>query len=366
MEDDVGELLRLLFERDLEVVLPEEFRVGEAGGEDLFVTGDDRGAAVACLDIRDADEVRGERALRVGEREIFLVGAHGELDHLARDFEEGGVEPAEQRHRPFGQPGIFDQEPLVLHQLEPSFASRRCGAVGDDAAALGGIEDDVAGAQLLGIIVGRADGDDPGMVEAVADGRRARADSGDLELDDLLAQQSDDALQGAHPAHVARAPAHRLGPGKGADDGGDRLGKHRGGRAPGPVDDGEVRAVALDKLVLAEAGLAQEPFERLGRRRGARPLGLLAHRFGLGRKAARDQRQPARSRVGLYRLCGEPGLLKLGLKKRGQVLASLGLHPGGNFLGEELEQEIRAHAAHPFFCIQPWSAPFARSRTRPI
>ena len=110
-----------------------------------------------------------------------------------------------------------------------------------------------------------------GMVEAVADRGRARSDAGDLELDDLVAEQGDDALQRADPARAlgrdrGLAPAHRLGPGEGADDRRDRLGEHRGGGAAGLLDRREPDAVALDELVLGQAGLAQEAFERLRRR----------------------------------------------------------------------------------------------------
>src|SRR4051812_45290067 len=57
VEDDVGELVGLRLERDLQVLLPEEFGVAEAGGEDAFVAGDDRGAAVDGLDVGGADEI---------------------------------------------------------------------------------------------------------------------------------------------------------------------------------------------------------------------------------------------------------------------------------------------------------------------
>ena len=56
--------------------------------------------------------------------EIFLVGPHGELDHLGRHVEEGRVEAALQRHRPFGQPGILGDQPLVRDQRQ---AGLRCG-----------------------------------------------------------------------------------------------------------------------------------------------------------------------------------------------------------------------------------------------
>ena len=92
-------------------------------------------------------------SLRAGE--IFLVGAHGEHDHLARHVEEVGVEAAEQRHRPFGQAGILDHQPLVGEQRQPGFRRRGLGALADQPLALVLVDDDVAGAQLLDIVARR-------------------------------------------------------------------------------------------------------------------------------------------------------------------------------------------------------------------
>ena len=63
--------------------------------------------------------------VRVRAGEIFLVGAHGELDHLARHVEEGRVEAAEQRHRPFGEAGILGDQALVLDQRQAAPRRRR-------------------------------------------------------------------------------------------------------------------------------------------------------------------------------------------------------------------------------------------------
>jgi hypothetical protein len=145
---------------------------------------------------------------------------------------------------------------------------------------------------------------DAGMVEAVADGGGSGADAGDLELDDLLAEQGDDALQRADPARAfggggGVAPAHRLGPGKGADDGGIASARTSGRGAAGLVDDGVIDAVAFYELVLGEAGLAEEAFQRLRRARGARALGLLADGGGLGGESAGDEGEAAGGGVGL-------------------------------------------------------------------
>jgi hypothetical protein len=111
-----------------------------------------------------------------------------------------GIETAEQRHRPFGKAGIFRQQAFILDQRKACGCGGGSSAFGDDAAALYWIEDHVAGAQLFGIIVGAADGDDPGMVEAVPDRGCARADAGNLQLHDLFAEQGDDPWRGGPSA----------------------------------------------------------------------------------------------------------------------------------------------------------------------
>ena len=418
VEDDLVELLGLLLQRDLEVLLPEEFGVGEAGGEDSLVAGDDRCAAVGRVYIGGADEGGGELALTVGAGEIFLVGAHGELDHFARDFEEGGIEAAEQRHRPFGEAGIFDHQAFILEEMNAGRLGGDAGRVADDLLALARIGDDVAGAQLFQIIVGAADGDDAGMVEAVADRGGAGFYPGDLHFHDLVPEECDDALERADPADAfggggGFAPAHRLGPGKGADDRRDGFGEDGGGGAAGFLDDCVEYAVAFLELVLREAGLAEEAFERLGRRGRAGALGLLADGFCLGREIAGDEREAAGRGIGFDGLRREAGGGELLSEEACEIRLRLGLHAGRDFLGEELEEEIShldpplrgevarasategcqpirrgrypsttlrvvplpskgrifepgGHAAHPFFSIQAWQAPLARSRTRPI
>ena len=57
-------------------------------------------------------------------------------------------------------------------------------------------------------------------------------------VDQLVAEQSDDALQRPHPAQAlgrggGLAPAHRLGPGKGADDRRDGFGEQSAVARPG-------------------------------------------------------------------------------------------------------------------------------------
>src|SRR3546814_4055830 len=44
---------------------------------------------------------------------------------LGRHLQKGGIERPEQRHRPFGEPGVFSQKPFVRYQLQPGRARKR-------------------------------------------------------------------------------------------------------------------------------------------------------------------------------------------------------------------------------------------------
>src|SRR3546814_6300382 len=97
--------------------------------------------------------------------------------------EERFVEATEQGHRPFGEAGILDHQPFVLDQSQPGVGRGLRGAVANDRGALRMVDDDVAGAQLVGIVRRRADGDLAGAVEAVAARREPRGNPADFTGD---------------------------------------------------------------------------------------------------------------------------------------------------------------------------------------
>ena len=206
-------------------------------------------------------------------------------------------------------------------------------------------DDDISGAQLGGIVVGAFDADRAGRMEAMPHRLAASLDPLDRQRDDLAAEQRDDALQRADPAQAfgggaGRAPAHRLGPGEGADDCRHGFGQHVGGGTAGLVHHGEPDAVAILKLILGQAGLAQEAFKRLRRGAGAGTLELLADRRGFQRQVASDQRQAARRDEAVDRRGLEPGLGQFLGEEARQIVGRLQLHARGNFLAAQFKEEI--------------------------
>ena len=250
VEGDPLQLLRVVREAGLAVLLPEEARIRKPRGEDLAVAVDDRSTTIGRLDVGGAHEGVGELAVSRVAHEVLLVGPRGELDHFGRDVEIGLVEPAEQRHRPFGETGVLDHQPLVLDQRQA--ARDRCGArhFAHDTLALGVIDDDMAGAQLLGVVVRAADGDFTRVMEAVAHRGVAAGHPANLAFDQVFAENRDDARQRPHPAQAlgrqrGGTPAHGLGPRERADDRRDRLGQHVARGAARLIDHREIRAAAL-------------------------------------------------------------------------------------------------------------------------
>ena len=351
------------------IFFPEVAGVGQAGGEDFAVAGDDPRAAVARGDVGGADEGVGEVACRVLADEVLLVHAGGELDDFGGDFEEGFVEAAQQGDGPLGQAGVFDDEAFVGDQPQAGGGGGGVGTVADQFGARGVVDDDVVAAQRLGVGLrvvdlqraggerggaGReAGGGGFGDVEAVAVGHAARLDAGDFGGDDLAVEQGDDALQRADPAQAFRrdrrfAPAHRFRPRELADDVLDRGFEHLGDGAARGLRDGEPHAVALGELVGGEAGLAEEALQRLRGGGGAGAFDLLADGGGGLGQAFGDQREAAGGGPhGELQRVGDAGGGEARAEQLFQLGAGGGLHAGGDLFRAEFEEEI-AHAAGLF------------------
>ncbi|MNE45987.1 hypothetical protein D3C80_1403050 [compost metagenome] len=171
-------------------------------------------------------------------------------------------------------------------------------------------------------------------------GHVAALDAVHLERNHRPVEQGQNALDRPHPAQGSGAPAHRLGPGEVADDVVDALGHDLGGRAALAADLGEPDAVALDQLVLRQAGLAQEAFQRLRGGRGFRALQLFIAVGRGGGQAVDDQRQAARPGIGGQRIPGQAGGLQTVGGHALQVARGALLHTGGDFFGEDFEEKL--------------------------
>ncbi len=217
-----------VFEPRLKVGVVEELGVGEPGADDALVAGDDRRAAVACLFIRNENELVDELGrLRVAQHEAFLVVADGGAHHLVRDRQERRVERAHQRHRPFDEAGDFGEQAVVLDQLEALREGEVLGVGCDHLGAARRIEHHLGGLELGDVVVETAHLDRRRRHEAMAAGFVAGFDAVDIERNDLRLlglrpEGGDDRMQRPHPRQPPRTPAHRLRPRKRAH----HLGNH--------------------------------------------------------------------------------------------------------------------------------------------
>ena len=284
----------------------------------------------------------------VAQGEEFLVGAHRGLQDLGGEVEEAVLDAAHQGDRPFGEAGILGEEAGVVDEVEAGSEGELSGVVGDPVGAVGRVEEDVGAFEPGGVVLEGGDGEGVGGVEAVAAGGVAGGEAVDGEGDGLGAglagQDAEDRVERADPAERAVAPAHGLGPGEGADGGLDGLGDDLGGGAAGAVDDGEEH-VALGvgagfELVAGEAGGAEEAVDGLLGGVGAGALAFLALARGGFGEAFDGEGQAARRREGGGVGVGEAALDEAVGDEAAQVVGGAGLHPGGDFLGEEFEEEV--------------------------
>ena len=80
----------------LAVLIPEENRVRQARPQHALVARDNRGAAIAGFHVGDNDKPRAQLAMRILDREIFLVRPHRGHQHLGRQIHENSIDLAHQ------------------------------------------------------------------------------------------------------------------------------------------------------------------------------------------------------------------------------------------------------------------------------
>ena len=190
VEGDGVEFFRPFFEADLAVLIPEEFRIGQSGGDNLVVAGDDGLAAILGHEVRHHEIVIGQspqalalrgslrshlrvrvyasslmlrcrrgrpRSIGHPERETFLVVLDRRGDDFRRQAQITFIESAHQHHGPFDEAGGFLQQAFVLDQFETLRKGQIAsfGANGFDPRV--GVNYDLVVMQLLDIILEAAD-----------------------------------------------------------------------------------------------------------------------------------------------------------------------------------------------------------------
>ena len=193
-------------ERLLAVLIKEKFRVGQPRTHHALVALDYRRRIIG-RDVGHNQELVGQPARGVQQREIFLVHLHGQDQTFLRHLEKSLIEFPDQHIGTLDQRRDFVEQGVVLDRLQ----ARRCGCrlqlANDLGAPLGKARDHRAFlAQLLCIAVGILKHDwVGGGLETVAVCLAAGGKAKHLDIHRIRAVQSDQTMNGTYKIH--RAPA---------------------------------------------------------------------------------------------------------------------------------------------------------------
>jgi len=198
----------------LAVLVEEELGVGQARAHHALVA-TDHGAGIGRADVADHQELVRQLAGGVQQREVLLVGLHGQDQALLRHIEELLLELADQHI------GALDQGRHLIEQgfvFDGAHAVAHTGRGGrqlahDLGTTLGKARDHGAiTAQGVGIGIGMLDRDDRlGGLESVTQGGVARLQAQHLERHHAGAMQGDHAVRRAHEVHAAPAGQLAIG-----------------------------------------------------------------------------------------------------------------------------------------------------------
>ncbi|MNX84839.1 hypothetical protein D3C86_1166540 [compost metagenome] len=209
--DHVAELRHARGQRLLAILVEEELGVRQARAHHALVAGDDRLGRLGGQ-VRHDQEAVAQVAGGVGQREILLVGLHGQDQAFLRHGQEGFLEVAGIDHRPLDQRVHFVQQGVRHDHLVGAGCLEQGGA---DALAAVGIARHHAALvlQQRGVFRRVRDLDAARRQEAVAlrDIAGRQAEHGHRH--DLGAEQRDQAVRGAHEVHrgaVRALVAHQL------------------------------------------------------------------------------------------------------------------------------------------------------------
>ena len=340
-----------MLERQLQVGLVEEFRIGQAGADDPLVAGHDGVAAIGGDVVGGQQEAVGQLALGIAQAEAFLVGADGGDDRLFRHGEEILVEGAHHDDRPFDEAGDFLEQALIGDDGETVREGEVVGVGADDVLAAVEVEHDLGLFEGGRIIVEAADPDRRRSEEAVTESGLAGLDGVGGEGDHhrvfvLAAESGGDGADGTHPGQPAMAPLHRLRPGEGIDDARQDGGEEARGFGALLLDHGDVGVallgIGLDFRLLdrAQAGGFQEAVDGGLRGADARALLFFLEVGRAGRDAGDGERKAARRDEGAGAFVEQPGVDEGVGDGLFQVLGGAALEARWDFLGEQFEQQF--------------------------
>ncbi len=222
----------------------------------------------------------------------------------------------------------------------------------DDVLTPVDIENHLGALERAHIVVEAAHFDRLRREEAVTVGRLAghHRVGGEIDHDGfviLAAERRGDGADRAYPGEPPVTPLHRFGPAKTGNDPRQDLCKEGWRGLALLVDMGDVVlalfGIGLDPGVRdrRKARSLQEAVDGLLRRADARPLLLLSKVRRASRNPRHRQREPARRDEGARPFVEQACLDQRVRHRFLEILRRLALEAGGDFLGEDFEQEFR-------------------------
>ena len=202
-------------QRLLAVLVEEELGVGQARAHHALVAAD-HGAGVVRADVADDQELVGQLAGGVEQREVLLVGLHREDQAFLRHVEELRLELADQHVGALDQRGHFVEQRVVLDRLRrrrrPSPRPRPAGARSRRGASSKLAMTAPSCRQRGGVAVGVAKRHlGSARLEAVAVRAAAGLQAQRLDRHHVAAVQRHQRHARAHELHVAPAVGQLVG-----------------------------------------------------------------------------------------------------------------------------------------------------------
>ena len=215
LEHHLAQAFHVGFERLLQVLVVEELGVVQAGGHHALVAVHDV-LPEGRVAVRRDEELVGQRAVLVEQREVALVHQHGVHRDLLGHGQEQLVEGAHHDRGELGQVHHFLQglRMQLGHEPRGLLGARRL--LADGRLALGLARHHERPAQHVHQRVGVGHLVRAGRQEAVPPREVARDEPCELHGDHLVAEQCQKPTNRAAELLAAAAPALRLGPGHGA------------------------------------------------------------------------------------------------------------------------------------------------------
>jgi len=216
--DDLGQPGDSTFQRFLAILVEEELGIGQTRANDALVA-TDHGARIGRTDVADDEELVGQLAGRVEQREVLLVRLHGQDQAFLRYGEEFFLELANQHVRAFDQRSDFVEQGVVVDRPQRSGAiSAGLGRSGfeladDFGTTFGeGRDHGTIGCQPGGIFVGIGQNDriDPGF-KAVTMGFTTCVQAEHRNRQDLVTMQRDQTMRRADEIDAAPAVLQLVG-----------------------------------------------------------------------------------------------------------------------------------------------------------